>query len=129
MSDKRLLIKSLIIGTLCGVLAQIILLCVAAAAMLCTGKLPGGALDYIMLAVCAIGALAGGFISAKLNRGAGLIVGLISGLALFFILTVAAMIKSDSSFSLLSLIRLAAMLFGGAAGGILGVREKTKISI
>ncbi len=129
MSDKKALIKSVLIGTLCAILSQIIMLCIVSVIMLTTKKMFDGALDYVMIAVSAIGALAGGFIAAKLNKGAGLIVGLITGFALFVILTAAALINSDSSLSVLSLIRLGAMLLGGAAGGILGVRENTKISI
>lgn len=129
MSDKKMLIKSVLIGSLCAVLTQIILLCIVSLVMISTKKLFGGALDYIMIAVSGLGALVGGFVSAKLKRGAGLIVGLITGFAVFIILTAAALINSSSPLSVLSLIRFAVMLLGGAAGGILGVREKTKIKI
>lgn len=129
MSDKKLLIKSVLIGSLSAILTQIILLCVVSVVMITTKKLFGEALDYIMIAVSALGSLAGGFISAKLNKGAGLIVGLITGFTVFIILTAAALIGNDSSLSVLSLIRLAAMLLGGALGGILGVKESTKIKI
>ena len=129
MSDKKTLIKSILIGSLCAVLTQIILLCIVSLVMISTKKLFSGALDYIMIAVSGLGALVGGFVSAKLNRGAGLIVGLITGFAVFIILTAAALINSSSPLSVLSLIRFAVMLLGGAAGGILGIREKTKIKI
>jgi putative membrane protein (TIGR04086 family) len=123
------MIKSVLIGSLCAVLAQIILLCIVSLVMISTKKLFTGALDYIMTAVSATGSLIGGFVSAKLNRGAGLIVGLITGFAVYIMLTVAALINGGSPLSVLSLIRSAAMLLGGAAGGMLGVREKTKIKI
>ncbi len=129
MSDKKTLIKSALIGTLCGILSQIILLCIMSIIMLTTKKLFGETLDYIMIAVSGVGALAGGFIAAKLNRGAGLIVGIITGLAIFIILTAAALVNSDSSLSFLSLIRFGVTLLGGAAGGVLGIRENKKIKI
>lgn len=129
MSGKKTMIKSVLIGSLCAVLAQIILLCIVSLVMISTKKLFTGALDYIMIAVSATGSLIGGFVSAKLNRGAGLIVGLITGFAVYIMLTVAALINSGSPLSVLSLIRFIAMLLGGAAGGILGVKEKTKIKI
>ena len=74
MSGKKTMIKSVLIGSLCAVLAQIILLCIVSLVMISTKKLFTGALDYIMIATSALGALIGGFVSAKLNRGAGLIV-------------------------------------------------------
>ena len=129
MSGKKTMIKSVLIGTLCAVLAQIILLCIVSLVKKKKKKLFTGALDYIMIAVSATGSLIGGFVSAKLNRGAGLIVGLITGFAVFIILTIAALINGSSPLSVLSLIRAAAMLLGGAAGGALGVREKNKIKI
>ena len=129
MSDKKALIKSVLIGSLCAVMAQIILLCVVSIVMITTGKLFDGALEYIMIAVSGIGTLIGGFVSAKLNRGAGLVVGLITGFAVFIMLTAAALIYNSSPLSVLSLIRFAAMIIGGALGGIFGVKEKTKIKI
>ena len=129
MSGKKTMIKSVLIGSLCAVLAQIILLCIVSLVMISTKKLFTGALDYIMTATSALGALIGGFVSAKLNRGAGLIVGLITGFAVYILLTIAALINGNSPLSVLSLIKSAAMLLGGAAGGILGVKEKTKIKI
>lgn len=129
MSDKKTLIKSVLIGTLSAILTQIILLCIISVIMMTTKKLFDGALDYIMIAVAGLGTLAGGFIAAKLNRGAGLVVGLITGFSVFIILTAAGLIYNDSSLSLLSLIKFGATLLCGAAGGILGVRESTKIKI
>ena len=92
MSDKKLLIKSVLIGTLCAVMVQIILLCIVSLVMITTKKLFGDMLSYIMLGTAALGTLAGGFISAKLNRGAGLIVGLITGFAVFLIITIGGLI-------------------------------------
>ena len=65
MSGKKTMIKSVLIGTLCAVLAQIILLCIVSLVMISTKKLFTGALDYIMIAVSAIGSLIGGFSSAN----------------------------------------------------------------
>ena len=129
MSGKKTMIKSVLIGSLCAVLAQIILLCIVSLVMISTKKLFTGALDYIMIAVSATGSLIGGFVSAKLNRGAGLVVGLITGFAVFIMLTAAALIYNSYPLSVLSLIRFAAMIIGGALGGIFGVKEKTKIKI
>ena len=41
MSDKKLLIKSVLIGTLCAVMVQIVLLCLVSLVMITTKKLFG----------------------------------------------------------------------------------------
>ena len=48
---------------------------------------------------------------------------------IFKLPVLAALIHNSSPLSLLCLIRFAAMLIGGSLGGILGVKEKTKIKI
>ena len=129
MSGKKKLIKSVLTGTLCAVMVQIVLLCLVSIVMITTKKLFGDVLSYIMLGTTALGALAGGFISAKLNNGAGLVAGLLTGFAVFLIITTGGLINSSSPLSVLSLIRLAAALLGGAAGGIFGVRESHRIRV
>ncbi len=111
MSDKKKLIKSVSLGSLCGVLGCVILMCIFAVIMLTSGLLGAELTDYIMVAVTALGALGGGFVAAKLNHGAGLVVGAITG----------AVIESVTA---LTGIRAAAVILGGIAGGICGVKEK-----
>ncbi|MCD8025453.1 MAG: TIGR04086 family membrane protein, partial [Clostridiales bacterium] len=78
MSDKKLLTKAVIIGTACGLLVCVILLCVCSAVMLTSGLLPAEVTDYMMLAVVFFGALSGAFITARITKSAGLIVGLLT---------------------------------------------------
>ncbi|MER2080424.1 MAG: TIGR04086 family membrane protein [Ruminococcus sp.] len=127
MSDKKKLIKSVLIGSLCGMLACVILMCVMAAVMLTAGLLPAGITDYAMAAIASAGALTGGFVATKLNKGAGLIVGALTGAAMFLLITLAALLKSSAPVTVLTAIRAAGMLAGGAIGGILGLRERKKI--
>ena len=123
MSDKKKLIKAVSFGSLCGVLGCVLLMCVFAVIMLTSGLLGAEITDYIMIAVTALGALAGGFVAAKLNRGAGLIVGAITGAVIFLLVTIAG-ISKGGSVSALTGIRAAAVILGGIAGGICGVKEK-----
>ena len=64
MSDKKKLIKSVSLGSLCGVLGCVILMCIFAVIMLTSGLLGAELTDYIMVAVTALGALGGGFVAA-----------------------------------------------------------------
>lgn len=128
MSDKRKLIKSIFFGVLTSLLSGVILMCVSSVAILSIGLPQGSLTDYLMIGIAALSSIAGGFVAAKINKGAGLIVGALTGAAVFLLLTVTGMIKGGD-FSALSAIRLAATLTGSAAGGALGIREKRKITI
>ena len=79
MSDKKKLIKSVSLGSLCGVLGCVILMCIFAVIMLTSGLLGAELTDYIMVAVTALGALGGGFVAAKLAVILGGIAGGICG--------------------------------------------------
>lgn len=129
MSDKKKLIRSVVTGTLCGMLTSIILMCVFAVVMLKGGLLDAPLIDYIMAALYAAGGLAGGFIAAKMNKGAGLIVGAATGAVMILVLVLTAAIRGESDFTALFVIKLCAAVLAGAAGGIWGVREKKHINI
>ena len=124
MSDKKKLIKSVFVGSLCGVLCSVILMCIFAAIMLTSGLLGAELTDYLMLAVAGLGSLTGGFVSAKLNQGAGLVVGAMTGAFIFLLITIAGLTKNDASVSALTGIRAATVLLGGIAGGVCGIKEK-----
>ena len=110
MSDKKKLIKSVSLGSLCGVLGCVILMCIFAVIMLTSGLLGAE--------------LTGGFVAAKLNHGAGLVVGAITGAVIFLLITIAGLSKGGESVTALTGIRAAAVILGGIAGGICGVKEK-----
>lgn len=76
----------------------------------------------------ALGAVAGGFVCAKIIGHNGLLMGAIIGAVLFVIFTLIALI-SGSGFSIVSIIRLALLLVCSTLGGILGVNLKKKPNI
>lgn len=114
---------------LSGILTSVILTCLLAAIMSRGGMMSSKITDYITAGLLLAGAFLGGFVSAKLNRGAGLVAGAAAGGAMLTVLVLISAFKGDADFTVLFLIKAAAMLLGGAAGGILAVREKKKISI
>ena len=83
----------------------------------------------IAAGLLAAGAFVGGFVSAKLNRGAGLVAGTAAGSAMLAVTVLISAFKGDADFTVLFLIKTVALLLGGIAGGILAVREKKKINI
>lgn len=129
MSDKKLLIKAVLFGTVCGLLVTVILICILSAIVMTSGLLPTKLTNYITLALLALGAFSGGFITSRITKSAGLVVGLITGFAIFILITVIGLTKSDDPVSLLTLIRLVALLVAGGIGGIVGLKRKERIHI
>ena len=80
-------------------------------------------------AVFALGAFAGGFIATKINKGAGLIIGLITGLTMFVGVTIAALTRNAEAVTILTVIKLALSVVAGGLGGVLGLRERKRIDI
>ena len=129
MSDKKQLIKSVVTGSVCGLLITMLLNCVFAAVMLKTGLLPPDITSYAACGLLAAGTFAAGIVATKINKSAGLIVGLLTGAAIFLLVTVAGLIKSGETLGIMTIIKLASCLICGGLGGILGLKENKKIVI
>ena len=124
MTDKKQLIKSVAAGAMCGILTSVVLMCLLALILTKVGLLDEKPLSYVLTALLGLGALAGGFVAAKINKGAALIAGVLTGAAMMLLLTVTALTNQQANISVLLLLKLVACLLGGAAGGVLSVREK-----
>ncbi len=129
MSDKKRLFKSAAAGAVCGLLASVALMCAAAMVLLKLGLLGNSALDLMLTVILGLGAAAGGFVAAKLNRGAGLIAGAITGAVMLTALTLISLLNGQAEFSALFLFKLLACVLGGCGGGLLAVREKKRIRL
>ena len=129
MSDKKLLIKAVLFGTVCGLLVTVILVCILSAIVMTSGLLPTELTNYITLALLALGAFSGGFITSRITKSAGLVAGLITGFSIFILITITGLTKSDDPVSLLTLIRLVTLLVAGGIGGIVGLKRKERIHI
>ncbi len=93
------------------------------------GLFPEEITNYITLALLSLGAFSGGLITSKITKSAALIVGLLTGFAIFILVTVTGLTKSNDPVTLLTLIRLAALLVAGGIGGIAGLKRKERIHI
>lgn len=124
MQDKRKLIKAVAVGTICSMLCCIILTAVLAAVILSTGMLSPDIIVWATAAIMGAGAFTGGFIAAKINRGAGIPIGGLTGISLFCITALVSFSRGSSSVTPMILIKLAASVLLAVAGGILGIREK-----
>lgn len=129
MSDKKLVLKAVLFGTVCGLLVTVIFTCILSVIILTSGLLPVDITNYVMVALLSMGAFVGGFIATKITKSAGLVIGLITGFVIFMLITIFGLIKSNDSITMLTLIKLVAALILGGLGGIAGLRKKERIHI
>ncbi len=129
MSDKKLAIKAILFGIVCGLLITVIFMCLFSVIIITSGLLPTDITNYIVIAILSIGILFGSCIATKITNSAGLVIGLIVGFSIFILITMFGLLKSNEPVTILTLIRLIAGLLSGAVGGIIGLRKKEKIHI
>lgn len=70
------------------------------------------------------GSFAGGFVSARLIRSRGLVVGAVTGAAFLLILYLAGVLTRQTQFSVDLLWKIAVAVLAGSAGGIIGVNKR-----
>lgn len=129
MLNKKITVKAVLFGILTSLLISIILMCCVSAFILTNGLLPSELTNIIMLATLGAGTLVGGIVSSRITKSAGLITGLITGLAVFLLVTLIGLCKSNDTITYLTFIRLAITVVLGGIGGIIGVNKKEKIHI
>lgn len=129
MSDKKLAIKAILFGIVCGLLITVILMCLFSVVIITSGLLPTDITNYIIVAILSIGIFFGSCIATKITKSAGLLIGLIVGFSIFILITMLGLLKSSETVTVLTLIRLIAGLLSGAVGGIIGLKKKEKIHI
>lgn len=129
MSDKRLLAKAVLFSSVCGILVLVILMCLLAAVMMSSGVISADILDYCTVGMVGVATLMSGIISSRITGSAGLVVGSLTGLFIFLVITSVALIFNGESVSIITLLKFMAAVFAGGIGGIIGVNKKEKIKI
>lgn len=128
-NQKSVCIKGVILGVIFGSLSVIALLGITAVVFLKSGKLPAEIIEYILLALDAIGGFIGGYIATRTTKSGGMIWGAITGLCLFIIVLVAGLATSPETVTLSTLYKAIVLVITGIIGGIKGVNRKDKIRI
>ncbi len=124
--NKKLL-KAIFFGVFIGSLIITILMIAASAIFLQTGILPSDILNYIILAFIGVGCLIGGYISGRIYRKNGIIVGSITGFVCFLILFLSGVSKITDGIGIMTLLKFICTVVPALLGGILGVNKKEKI--
>lgn len=117
----RPLLTGIITGAL--VIAAIIMLC---ALFFVIRDMPQTAAMPIALVAAGIGSIIGGVAAARSMREQGMIIGGLTGLALFAITFIVSLFIDGGTFSIFTPMRFIIMTLAGALGGILGVNSSAK---
>lgn len=129
MINKKLTVKAALFGVLASLLISIILMCCVSAFILTNGLLPSELTNIITIAALGAGSFTGGIVASRITKSAGMITGLITGFAVFLLITIIGLCRSSDSITYLTFIRLAVTVVLGGIGGIIGVNKKEKVHI
>lgn len=123
-SDNKYL-RPLAVGLAVGtaVTAAVIMIC---ALFFVIRDMPQSAAMPIALIAAGIGAFIGGVASARSMKEQGLIIGALTGLAVFAVTFIVSLFVGSGSFTAFTQMRFIIMTLAGALGGILGVNSSAK---
>lgn len=125
MNNKKRAAVSALIGSLTGAAAALLMLLLLSFFITRVQTVPYEALPMLSVAAICPGAFAGGWLSARLNRSAGMLLGAVAGAGAMLLL-LAAGAASGSEIGVAAILRLSAAVLSGAIGGVLGVNRRKK---
>lgn len=120
--------KPIIIGIIAGSIATAVVLLIMALILTLWDFSPDAAVPMSSIAL-AIGSFTAGILASKLYRRKGLLLGLLTGLFLFMIITLISLAVSKTGFSLFTLIRFFIIVLSSVIGGIMGVNTGNRKKI
>lgn len=115
--------RPLAIGMLVGAIVSTVLLLIASVVM-ASYTLPSVATTPLALAAGGIGAVAGGFLTARSAGARGLLLGALCGFLLFLLTAIAGLGIWQELHGVETFIKFVVMTVGGAVGGLLGRRRR-----
>lgn len=128
-SDKAPIIKGLVFGVVTAIAVILILTSITAIVLYKTGSLPYDVLDYVMIAISCVGVFFGALVTSKIIKQRGLMFGIVCAVIILIITFASGMGVFNSSPTVISLIRIIALIICGAIAGVIGVNQKDKIRI
>lgn len=119
--------KSLLAGTLIGLLICSLLMLLLAFVLVKIQKLPTDAIYILLQIIGALSSFIGAYITVRIYKSYGLLFGTITGFAIFFVVFVVGVATCVETPSVLSITKLVAMLCAGALGGVLSVNKRKSV--
>lgn len=122
-SDAKISWLVVLKGALFGILTSAVLIFIFAAILLLPGVRRGLAVSFALISL-AVGTLVAAFYIAKKTDGKGLIIGAITGVAVFVSVTLFSFALNDGTITPNTLFRFIILLLSGTVGGILGANRR-----
>lgn len=118
-------VLAVLIGAVCGSAVIVLLMLLFSLLIVKSGSLNAALLLPVCLLAMTAGMFTGGFITARISGSMGMLLGAAAG-TVGFLLLLAVNALSGAAPEVISLLRLAVMLFSGAVGGVIGINGKQK---
>lgn len=118
-------LRPIMIGVSAGAIVCAVLLALFAV-LISSNDIPQVAINPMAIAASVLGALAAGFVTARLCKGRGMMYGAAAGLTLFTIILLISVLACQPTFGLVMLLRLIMLPIAGAIGGVAGMNVKGK---
>ncbi len=125
ITKDNIFIKSLILGTLSGVLSAL-LLTVIFAFIISSGNVSLKTSGFIASMILVISSFIGGFLASKIRSEKGLITGALTGFCFYVIIVALSLIILKSAVTSSLVIKFAILTFSAAIGGLVGVNSLGK---
>lgn len=120
---KEVIPKALAFGIISGTLICTLFLLLFSFILTKAGIVSDTVVNVISFVIDALGAFSAGYTSLIILRQKGLVYGLITGLLLFFFLTIIGFLVSREPFTLFTVLKLFIMIFMGALGGVVSANR------
>lgn len=121
------LFRAVLIGTGAGLIICTVLLILATITFLQVKSIPAEAISVMVQIFGAIGAFAGGYITVRIAKEKGMILGVATAALLFVFVLLAGLCATTSTVTFATVAKGLAMLISGCLGGIVAVNKKQKI--
>ncbi len=118
-------IRPLIVGTVTAVIVTVSIILISALFFVIR-DMPKASAMPIALVASGLGAFVGAVAAAKTMREQGIIIGGLTGFAMFAITLIVSLFASEGPLTAFTLIKFIVMTLSGALGGILGVNSAAK---
>jgi putative membrane protein (TIGR04086 family) len=120
-------IRAIVIGSVAGALICAVFLGILALVFVSAERIPQGLLTPLVIAVSVLSAFAAGYITVKISKKRGLLLGAAAGIVLFALFLFSGLaVSNKASEPAQSGIRLLVMALSGSIGGILSVSGRRK---
>ncbi len=117
--------KGVLWGTIVGIVLSVLLTAVMSFAFVKMETVPSSAAVPCAMAALGIGAFMGGYVSARITKSTGMLVGAGCGFFVFVVL-LGLCCAVGSEIGIDTIFRLLLSVLSGALGGVLGVNKKKR---